>query len=128
MKEITDLSEEDADWLAGHVATLERLDIDLDPVVLDAYLERARVSEGTLVVNLVGAGLGQILVDRLDLRWVSVTDKRGTRIGLYGDAKKTLVFPFEAVARRRAGESGSLAKYVAETVATIQKLRAAKAG
>lgn len=130
MKEISDLTEEDADWLAGHVETLERLDIALDPVVLDAYLEKARTkatSDPTPVITLVGAGIGQILSDRLGLRWVTVTDKRGTRIGLYGDAKKTYVFPFDAVARRWDGEAGSLAQYVAETVATIQRLRAPKA-
>lgn len=131
MKEISDLAEEDADWLAGHVDTLGRLDIALDPVVLDAYLDRARAkaaSDPTPVVTLVGAGIGQILSDRLGLRWVTVTDERGTRIGLYGDAKKTYVFPFEAVGRRWEGGTGSLARYVAETVATIQRLRAPQAG
>lgn len=133
MKEITDLTEEEADWIAGHVATLDRLDIELDPAVLDAYLERAHQgatgtsSEATPVVNLVGAGIGQILVDRLGLRWVAVSDKHGDRLGLYGDAKKTLVFPIDAVARRWDGKPGSLTRYVAETVATIQQLRAPKA-
>lgn len=130
MKEISDLTEEESDWVAGHVATLERLDIALDPGALDAYLERARASAGdsTLVVNLVGAGIGQILADRLALRWVTVVDKHGTRLGLYGDAKKTLVFPIDAVERRWKGESGSLTQYLAETVAMIERLRAPQAG
>ncbi|WP_164743583.1 DUF3806 domain-containing protein [Microbacterium sulfonylureivorans] len=131
MKEITDLTEEEADWVAGHVATLERLDVALDPVALDAYLERARASAGaqdpTPLVNLVGAGVGQILAERLGLRWVTVVDKHGTRPALYGDAKKTVVFPLDAVARRWEGGSVGLAQYVAETGAMIVRLRAPKA-
>lgn len=137
MKEITDLTDEEADWVNGHVATLEGLDVPLDAVALDEFLVRSRkggagvsgagVSGAGPVVNLVGAAVGQLLVERLDLRWVNVTDKRGTRLGLYGDAKKTVVFPLDAVARRWDGGSTSLAQYVAETVATIQKLRADRA-
>ena len=131
MKEITDLTEEEADWVAGHVATLERVDVDLDPTALDAYLEKARASgahDATPVVTLLGAGVGQLLVDRLGLRWVTVVDKHGTRLGLYGDAKKTLVFPLDAVARRWDGGSVSLTRYLAETIAMIERLRAPKAG
>lgn len=153
MKEITDLTDEEADWVNGHVATLEGLDVPLDAVALDEFLVRSRKGGARLsgtgmsgaepggavrgdarratdagpVVNLVGAAVGQLLVERLDLRWVNVTDKRGTRLGLYGDAKKTVVFPLDAVARRWDGGSTSLAQYVAETVATIQKLRADRA-
>ena len=133
MKEITDLTDEEADWVAGHVATLDQLEVPLDAGALDDFLDRsrrahiARPHDATPVVNLVGAGIGQILVERLGLRWVNVTDKRGTRLGLYGDAKKTVVFPLDAVARRWDGGVVGLAQYVAETVAMIQQLRAAHA-
>ena len=84
MKEITELSGDDADWVESLVRTL----------VL------------------------------LGLRWVYVTDKRGTRLALYGDSKKTLAFPLDAVARRWAGEPGSLPQYVHATSAAITQLRA----
>jgi Domain of unknown function (DUF3806) len=133
MKEITELSDEDADWVESLVATLGTLGVALEPVALDEFLDHARPtwtlagSDSQPLINLVGAGIGHHLATMLALRWVHVTDRRGQRLGLYGDVKKTLVFPLDAVARRWAGEPGSLAQYVYATSAAITQLRAGMA-
>lgn len=57
-----------------------------------------------------------------------VTDKRGQRLAGYGESKKTLAFPLDAVARRWAGEPGSLMQYAYATSALITQIRAGMAG
>ena len=132
MKEITELTEVDADWVESLVRTLGTLGVATEPAALDEFLEHARTTwnfktDPTPLINLVGAGIGHHLATKLELRWVHVTDKRGQRLGLYGDSKKTLAFPLDAVARRWAGEPGSLAQYVHATSAAITQIRAGMA-
>ena len=134
MKEITELTGDDADWVESLVKTLDTLGVSTEPTDLDEYLEHARRtwtlagSDPLPLINLVGAGIGHHLATHLGLRWVYVTDKRGPRLALYGDSKKTLAFPLDAVARRWAGEPGSLPQYVYATSAAITQLRAGMAG
>lgn len=134
MKQITELADDDADWVESLVNTLGTLGVSTEPAELDAFLEHARRtwtlagSDPMPLINLVGAGIGHHLATQLGLRWVYVTDKRGPRLALYGDSKKTLVFPLDAVARRWAGEPGSLPQYVYATSAAITQLRAGMAG
>jgi len=98
MKEITELSGDDADWVESLVRTLVTLGVSTEPTELDAFLEHARRtwtlagSDPIPLINLVGAGIGHHLATQLGLRWVYVTDKRGPRLALYGDSKKTLAF------------------------------------
>ncbi|HWI30773.1 MAG TPA: DUF3806 domain-containing protein [Microbacterium sp.] len=130
MKEITELTEDESDWVESLVTTLGTLGVAAEPAALDAFLDQSREtwtlesSDPTPVINLVGAGIGHYLATTLALRWVRVTDKRGQRLAVYGDSKKTLAFPLAAVARRWGGEPGSLTRYVEETIATITQLRA----
>jgi len=134
MKEITELTGDDADWVESLVKTLGTLGVSTKPAELDDFLEHARRtwtlagSDPMPLINLVGAGVGHHLATHLGLRWVYVTDKRGSRLALYGDSKKTLVFPLDAVARRWAGEPGSLPQYVYATSAAITQIRAGMAG
>ena len=129
MKEITELTEDDSDWVGSLVETLRTLGVSTEPADLDEFLEHARRTwtlagaDPIPLVNLVGAGVGHHLATRLGLRWVYVTDKRGQRLALYGDSFKTLAFPLDAVARRWAGEPGSLPQYVHSTSAAITQIR-----
>ncbi len=133
MKEITELTEDEADWVESLVKTLGTLGVSTEPAALDDFVEHARRtwtlagSDPLPLINLVGAGVGHHLATHLGLRWVYVTDKRGTRLALYGDSKKTLAFPLDAVARRWAGETGSLPQYVHATSAAITQIRAGMA-
>lgn len=134
MKEITGLTDDDADWVESLVGTLGTLGVALEPVALDGFLEHLRPSwtlagsDPQPLINLVGAGLGHHLATSLALRWVYVTDKRGQRLAVYGESKKTLAFPLDAVARRWAGEPGSLMQYAYATSAAITQIRAGMAG
>lgn len=129
MKEITELTEDDSDWVESLVKTLNTLGVAPEPAALDDFLEHARKtwtlagSDPLPLINLVGAGVGHHLATELGLRWVHVTDGHGQRLALYGDAKKTLAFPLDAVARRWAGEPGSLTQYVSATTAAVTQIR-----
>ena len=134
MKQITELTGDDADWVESLVKTLDTLGVSTEPTELDDFLEHARRtwtlagSDPVPLINLVGAGIGHHLATQLGLRWVYVTDKRGSRLALYGDSQKTLAFPLDAVTRRWAGEPGSLPQYVYATSAAITQIRAGLAG
>lgn len=133
MAEITELTEDDADWVESLVATLGTLGVPLEPAALDEFLEQARPTwslagaDPQPLINLVGAGVGHHLATAFGLRWVHVTGRRGARLALYGDSQKTLAFPLDAVARRWAGEPGSLTQYVYATSAAITQIRAGMA-
>jgi hypothetical protein len=130
VKTITELTDEETEWIESVADTLTRLGVAPDAAGLDGFLDSARTShmaETVPVVTLVGVGIGRLLVETLGLRWVNVTNDRGTRLAVYGDSKKTLAFPIDAAARRWAGEPGSLVRYVAETTDAIVRLRAGRA-
>jgi Domain of unknown function (DUF3806) len=134
MKEISELTDDDSDWVESLVTTLSTLGVSTEPVSLDEFLEDSRrtwplrSSDPRPLINLIGAGVGDHLASRLALRWVSVTDRRRQRLALYGESSKTLAFPMDAVARRWAGEQGSLVQYVYATSAAITQIRSGLAG
>lgn len=134
MREIAELTDDDSDWIDSHVTTLRTLGVSTSPTALDEFLEDARRTWGLSgsdplpLINLIGAGLGDHLARHLGLRWVQVSDRRGLRLGLYGESKKTLAFPVDAVGRRYAGEPGSLVQYAYATSAAITQIRSGLAG
>ena len=115
MKEITELTEDDADWVESLVKTLRHARgrhragrTGRVPRARAHDLDARRAPIPLPLINLVGAGIGHHLADALGLRWVYVTDKRGQRLALYGDSKKTLAFPSTPSLAGGRGEPGSL--------------------
>jgi len=132
MREITELTGGDADWVESLIKTLGTLGVPTEPASLDEFLEDARrtwtsASDPQPLINLIGAGLGDHLATRLSLGWVNVSDSRGERLALYGESDRTLAFPLDAVARRWAGERGSLMQYANATSAAFTRIRSAVA-
>ncbi|MDQ8192669.1 DUF3806 domain-containing protein [Roseibacillus persicicus] len=61
------------------------------------------------VINLLGAYLGQRLVQDLDMEWVMVTDKYGQDYAVQHKVSKLMGFPFSSVMKRiEDGESDFL--------------------
>ena len=52
------------------------------------------------MINVLRAGVRQVLVDELGLDWAVVTDKHGTEIAVHGQPGDLLVFPPNLVAKR----------------------------
>jgi len=52
------------------------------------------------VIEITGAAYGQYCIERLDMRWVKVTDADGTAVALQGTKKDFRAFPYHSVSKR----------------------------
>jgi hypothetical protein len=79
-------------------------------------------------INAFGAGIGQLFVDDLGLRWALVTDQYGSELGVVGDPSLVL-YPTNAVAKRWSGENQStLEDYLGQVSDTVRDLQARRPG
>lgn len=124
VEHVEPLNDAERDWVATNVAEATRiLEGELSPERLDglwADLLSADLADPNPAVNLVGLAFGQLLVDRLGLSWVALTDGHGTEIAVRGRANFT-VFPTNFVAKRyEARETNFIASAYDEMVGTAE--------
>ncbi len=115
-----DVNEAERTWIAGHQQVVRSFAADcgvltdefapLDPPVLDAawaaWLEMHLRGEEdpNSIINAFGMAFGQVLVDRLGLRWKIVSDAV-TEIALHGQPGDIVIYPQNLVARRYIARS-----------------------
>lgn len=59
------------------------------------------------VVEVLGAMFGEYCIERLEMRWVKLTDQDGTTLAIEGTSKEFRAFPFQSIAKRiRDSEHG----------------------
>jgi hypothetical protein len=89
-----------------------------------APVARANGGDANSLINAVGLGFGQHLVDTLGLAWTVATDEYGTEMAVHGDPGNVLVFPINFVAKRwQSGEREFFASVGATMVADIKLAR-----
>ena len=125
-EEIEPLNEAEQEWVAANVAEARRIvDGDLTAEALDAVWAALLSEEPTdpnPAINMVGLAFGQLLVDRLGLSWVALTDEAGTEVAVRGRANFT-VFPTNFIAKRYAGrETNFIGPAYDEMVKTAESL------
>ena len=77
------------------------------------------------IINRTGAGLGELLIKALGLRWVVVTDEYGTEMAVHGDAGNIVLFPMNAVGKRWVDDDrASLAAFIDEASRSVRDVRA----
>jgi hypothetical protein len=141
---IMDVNEAERTWIAGNQQVVRSFATDcgvltdefapLDPPVLDAawaaWLEMHLRGEEdpNSIINAFGMAFGQVLVDRLGLRWKIVSDAV-TEIALHGQPGDIVIYPQNLVARRYIARStrffaelatemeGSLGRFPSDAVA-----------
>ena len=75
-------------------------------------------------INAVGLAIGQILVDRLGLRWTIATDADGTEMAVHGQPGDVLVYPANLVAKRfDTRETGFLEPVLAGIEERVRSLK-----
>lgn len=121
------LNEAERGWVASNVEEARRLvGGDLTAGALDdlwAALLREEPADPNPAINMVGLAFGQLLVDRLDLSWVALTDSNGTEIAVRGRGDFT-VFPTNFIAKRWEGrQTNFIAGAYDEMVRTADSLR-----
>lgn len=127
------LNEAEEEWVAASIAEAQRMlvalglrpDGTLTAEALDELWARLLADEPedpNPAINMVGLSFGQLLVDRLGLAWVALTDEGGTEIAVRGRADFT-VFPTNFVAKRYVErETDFLASAYREMVRTAELL------
>jgi hypothetical protein len=132
---IEDLTEAEEQWLRALQRALGQMGVK-DAATLCAVFSEARESWWDLpvqerpdpnpTINALGAGVGQLFVDDLGLRWALATDQHGSELAVVGEPGLVL-YPTNAVAKRWTGENQStLEDYlggVAEAVRDLQQPR-----
>ena len=125
-EQVEPLNAAEQEWVAKNVAEATRLaDGVLTAEALDglwAALLRDEPEDPNPGINVVGLGFGHLLVERLGLDWVALTDEHGTEIAVRGRADFT-VFPTNFVAKRFENrETGFIAPAFQEMASTAESL------
>jgi hypothetical protein len=120
------LNAAEQEWVATNVAEAERLlNGNLAASTLDdlwTTLLSEEPADPNPAINMVGLAFGQLLVNRLGLSWVALTDEHGTEVAVRGRANFT-VFPTNFIAKRYAGrETNFIASAYEEMVETADSL------
>ena len=120
------LNAAEQEWVATNVAEAERLlNGNLAASRLDdlwTTLLSEEPADPNPAINMVGLAFGQLLVNRLGLSWVALTDEHGTEVAVRGRANFT-VFPTNFIAKRYAGrETNFIASAYEEMVETADSL------
>jgi hypothetical protein len=123
------LSPTQVDWIARNVSAVREFlpQIGVDPSAdlsarsLDALWNHLLADEHDpqVAINMVGIGLGQMLVDRFRLEWAELPGDHGTEIALRGPYSLT-VFPTQYVAECHArGERNFVEPFVYDVARQI---------
>jgi hypothetical protein len=81
---------------------------ELDAMWAD-WLKDGTPEDANAMINTIGLGFGQRLVDDLGMRWVIATDSYGTEMAVHHPFQDTLLYPANLVAKRwESRQSGFL--------------------
>jgi hypothetical protein len=133
---VDELNEAERAWIASLLAELHADRVEIERDSLSEYFDRLRHGwfstrrrkrpDPNPIVNRTGAGLGDLLVRSLGLRWAIVTDEYGTEMAVHGDVGDILLFPMNAVGKRWVDDDrGSLATFIDEASRSVLEVRAA---
>ena len=133
---VDELNEAERAWIASLLAELHANRVEIERDSLSEYFDRLRHGwfatrprkrpDPNPIVNRTGAGLGDLLVRSLGLRWAIVTDEYGTEMAVHGDVGDILLFPMNAVGKRWVDDDRvSLAAFVDEASRSVLEVRAA---
>lgn len=134
---VDELNEAERAWIASLLAELHANRVEIERDSLSEYFDRLRHGwfatrprkrpDPNPIVNRTGAGLGDLLVRSLGLRWAIVTDEYGTEMAVHGDVGDILLFPMNAVGKRWVDDDRvSLAAFIDEASRSVLEVRAAQ--
>lgn len=134
---VDELNEAERAWIASLLAELHANRVEIERDSLSEYFDRLRHGwfatrprkrpDPNPIINRTGAGLGDLLVRSLGLRWAIVTDEYGTEMAVHGDVGDILLFPMNAVGKRWVDDDRvSLAAFIDEASRSVLEVRAAQ--
>jgi ribose 5-phosphate isomerase RpiB len=110
-----ELNEAEQDWVSSNVQVLIDSGIDIsDATQIGDYYDELKTqwlsepadarSDPNPLINILGSGLGQHLVNNYGMRWVIATDQYGTEMAVHAEPANVLAFPANAIAKRWASD------------------------
>lgn len=116
-RKVSDLNPDEQEWLEHHrellaaIVEQEQLELPEEATILDACDAVVRWwhaqpeterPDANLIVNAVGIGLGDALVDVFELEWRIIEDGFGTSLSLWRAEPNIVASPIDSVAKRFA--------------------------
>ena len=93
----------------------------------DSTVRLEERADASTLINMLGAGIGDLLEKELGLEWVIWEDQQGADIALYDPDLETAIYPMNFVARRWTGETkANLKEGYALVIQQMRDLRAGK--
>ena len=134
---VEELNQAERAWIANLLAELQAEGVEIERDALSQYFHRLRAGwfatrrrkrpDPNPIINRTGAGLGELLIQNLDLKWVVVTDEHGTEMAVHGDVGDIVLFPMNAVGKRWVDDDRvSLAAFIDEASRSVQDVRASQ--
>src|SRR3954447_4686077 len=119
--QLSEPNQSELDWVAEHVAVAVKhtqgggID-ELDAMWAD-WLQDGVPEDANTMINIIGLGFGQRLVDDLGTRWVVATDSYGTEMAVHHAFQDTLIYPANLVAKRLESRQAGLIRPIYDDVA-----------
>ncbi|MBO3723515.1 DUF3806 domain-containing protein [Actinomyces bowdenii] len=132
--QILPLNEAEQTWVRDLLAYAKKLGITDSPRALEEFFEEQRTAwyavdeesraDPNPLINLMGAVIGQILVERCEMKWCVLIDEQGTSLAVASEVGSIAMFPMNAVAKRWTGQNmTSLTEFLRLSQAEIRRVR-----
>ncbi|MBF0698274.1 DUF3806 domain-containing protein [Actinomyces bowdenii] len=132
--QILPLNEAEQQWVRDLLAYAKQLGITDSPRALEDFFEEQRTAwyavdeesraDPNPLINLMGAVIGQILVERCEMKWCVLIDEQGTSLAVASEVGSIAMFPMNAVAKRWTGQNmTSLTEFLRLSQAEIRRVR-----
>lgn len=132
--EILPLNEAELTWVRDLLAYAKELGIAESPQALESFFEEQRTAwyavaeaeraDPNPLISLMGAVIGQILVERCEMKWCVLTDEHGTSLAVASEVGSIAMFPMNAVAKRWTGQNmTTLTEFLQLAQAEVRRAR-----
>ena len=137
--EILPLNDAEQTWVRDLLSYAKQLGIADSPQALEAFFEEQRTAwyavgeaeraDPNPLINLMGAVIGQTLVERCEMKWCVLIDEHGTSLAVASEVGSIAMFPMNAVAKRWTGQNmTTLTEFLQLAQAKVRRVREEQAG
>jgi hypothetical protein len=134
---VDELNQAERAWIANLLAELQADGVGIERDALSRYFGQLRAGwfatrrrkrpDPNPIINRTGAGLGELLIHSLGLRWVVVTDEHGTEMAVHGDVGDIVLFPMNAVGKRWVDDDrASLGAFIDQASQSVRDVLASQ--
>ena len=136
-QKVEELNQAERAWIATLLGELQSEHVEIERDAISRYFDQARRdwfetkprkrADPNPIINRAGAGLGEVLIRSLGLRWVVLTDEYGTEMAAHSEVGDIVLFPMNAVGKRWLDDDrASLAAFIDEASRSVRDVLASQ--